>query len=100
MQLKKQFNGNSCSFQLSGKFTFADHQNFRQIIETIKSGKFTSVQLDFTNVDFLDSAALGMILVSREESQKNSVELTLSNPVGHVQKMFELSDFYSMFNIS
>jgi len=99
MKVRKVVNGKTCSFALSGKFTFADHQSYRQIIDDIKSKNFQVVNLDFKEVEFLDSAALGMILLSREEANKNEVELVLLSPVGHVQKMFQLSDFYSMFNI-
>lgn len=99
MQIKKSINGDTTTFTFSGKFTFADHQSFRAVIDSVKNREARVVTIDFTNVDFLDSAALGMLLVAREEAQKASVEFILQNAVGHVKKMFELSDFGSMFNI-
>ncbi len=99
MQISRKISGKEVNVSLSGKFTFSDHQNFRAIIEAIKKKEGNVIILDFTNVDFVDSAALGMLLVAREEASKNNVDLILENPVGHVQKMFELSDFNSMFNI-
>jgi anti-anti-sigma factor len=85
---------------MSGKFTFSDNQTFRTIIESIKSGEAANFTLDLSGVEFVDSAALGMFLVAREEAKKKGVNLTLSNPVGQVQNMFQLSNFSSLFNIN
>lgn len=99
MQIKKKIEGDKILFFLNGKFTFADNQAFRGVIECLKNKDANTVIIDLTDVDFLDSAALGMLLVAREEASKSGAELILENAVGHVKKMFELSDFNSMFNI-
>ncbi len=99
MNLKKTTNGGTCEFTLSGKFTFSDHQTFRNVINVISSKTITSVILELSNLEFIDSAALGMFLVAREEAKKNNVELILQSPVGHVQKMFDLSNFRTLFEV-
>lgn len=99
MNLKKNIEGDNIKFSISGKFTFADYQSFRTVLDSIKNGEGRVLIIDFSGVDFLDSAALGMLLVAKEEADKKRIEVILENASGHVQKMFELSDFNSMFNI-
>ena len=99
MNIKKATSKDNCTFALSGKFTFSDHQAFRAIVESVKAGEAPNYTLDISCLEFVDSAALGMFLVVREEAKKKGVNLTLSGANGHVQKMFQLSNFSSLFNI-
>lgn len=99
MNIKKAIGENNTKFTLSGKFTFSDHQNFRAVIEAAKQKGMKRVEIDLSGVDFVDSAALGMFLVVRQEATKNNCELQLVNPVGHVKNMFELSNFNTLFDI-
>lgn len=100
MNIKKSINKDICTFNLSGKFTFSDNPTFRTIIESIKSGESSNYVFDLSGLEFVDSAALGMFLVAREEAKKKGVNLTLSGAVGHVKNMFQLSNFSSLFNIN
>lgn len=99
MNLKKTLANDTCTFTLSGKFVFLDHQAFRPIVDIVKKAEVPNVKLDLAGLEFVDSAALGMFLVVRDEAKKNNINLTLANPTGHVQKMFTLSNFSSLFNI-
>lgn len=100
MNIKKSLSKDSCTFALSGKFTFSDHQNFRTIVDSIKAGEAPNYTLELSALEFVDSAALGMFLVAREEAKKKNVNLTLAGATGHVQKMFTLSNFSGLFNIA
>ncbi len=100
MNLKKTLTKDSCTYSLSGKFTFADHQAFRTVIDSIRAGEAPSYTLELSGLEFVDSAALGIFLVAREEAKKKNLNLTLVNPTGHVQKMFTLSNFSALFNIA
>jgi anti-anti-sigma factor len=99
MNLKKTSGENFVKFFLSGKFTFSDHQNFRQVIEATKMPNVNKVEIDLSGLEFVDSAALGMFLVARQEATKKNCELILINPAGHVKNMFQLSNFNTLFQI-
>jgi len=99
MNFKKHQTKDSVIFSLSGKFTFSDHQSFRAVIDSIKNGEAQNFVFDLSVLEFVDSAALGMFLVARDEAKKKNIRLSLSGPVGHVHKMFTLSNFSSLFNI-
>jgi HptB-dependent secretion and biofilm anti anti-sigma factor len=99
MELRKSISGSTCQIAVTGKFTFSDHSTFKTVIEAAKDGAITGLTLDLSGLDFIDSAALGMLLISREEANKRGFKITIHKPQGHVLKMFKLSKFDTLFNI-
>ncbi len=99
MKFSTEKKGSFCRLVMGGKFTFADHDIFREIIGLIEDKEVTSVNMDLAAIEFVDSAALGMLLIARDKSEKNNVELVLSNPSGQIDKMFKVSKFDTLFTI-
>lgn len=85
--------------RLTGQFTFTDHQKFRRIIEDVRERKSESVKMDFTAVDFIDSAGLGMLLLLREECHNLHIALSLHGAHGQVEKIFMISKFDELFRL-
>jgi anti-anti-sigma factor len=86
--------------QMNGSFTFDDNGGFREIIETMLETPAIPLILDLYHIDFVDSAALGMLLILREEAQKTGTAITLMKPAGQPKKMIELSQFHKLFTIT
>ncbi len=99
MEYNIQINNDSADVNISGKFTFSDHENFRSIIEKSKEKKVKSIVINMSGTEFVDSAALGMLLLLREHAEKEGISLTILKPSGQVKKMFEVSKFDQLFNI-
>ena len=99
MEYNKQIENGNCEVSISGKFTFSDHQEFKSIFAILSDKDIKSIHLDFENVEFIDSAALGILLLARDESEKTGTTLVLQKPTGQVKKMFEVSRFYDLFQI-
>lgn len=100
MEIKKSGNMDMVTFTLIGKFTFSDHRAFRVIIESMKVGESKNYTLDLSRLEFVDSAALGMFLVARDEARKHNIKITLKGAYGHVLKMFQMSNFSSLFTLA
>jgi len=84
---------------VSEKITFSDLEGFREIIsKMLESGSSQNV-VDLADVEFIDSAGLGMLLLARDEVSKTDANLTLRAPQGQVRKMFEVARFDEMFTI-
>lgn len=99
MDIRKSISGSACQIVLSGKFTFADHSSFKTVIESAKDASITGLTLDLSALDFIDSAALGMLLIVRDEANKRGFKVNLYKPQGHVLKMFKISKFDTLFNM-
>ncbi len=89
--------GDSLELTLTGKFTFADNKVFNAIMDEIASYK--KIIIDLAKVEFIDSAALGILLLVRDKCDKTSTNLLLKNPKGQVKQMFDISRFGDLFNI-
>lgn len=84
---------------LRGNFTFQDHHGFRAVLDalTVRSGGRKI--LDLQQVHFLDSAALGMLLIAEDEVTRRSGALILRNPSSQITRLFELSAMDSLLKI-
>lgn len=84
---------------LKGRFTFADSKSFSGILDEITAKTYKQVIVNLGGVDFIDSAALGILLLTREKCTKASTGLILRSPKGQVKQMFEISRFADLFKI-
>lgn len=83
---------------LTGKFTYSDGQKFRNALDEI-GPETQSLELDFANVEFIDSAGLGMLLVLRDMCHNKNISVTLRSVHGQVEKVFAISKFDQLFNL-
>ena len=99
MEYTRNSSGDICRVVMSGKFTFSDHIEFKNIFKIFEDNMTKHLEIDLSKVEFVDSAALGLLLLVLDEAAKTNVKLKLLRPCGHVQKMFKISRFYDLFNI-
>lgn len=85
--------------KLSEKITFSDLEGFREMVRRMIASHSENNIVDLSDVKFIDSAGLGMLLLVRDEISKVSSHLTLKSPQGQVQRMFEVARFDQMFDI-
>ena len=55
--------------------------------------------LDLANLNWIDSAGLGMLLLARDAAHKNDLKLVLRSPRGDVKSMLELGRFDTIFDV-
>lgn len=91
--------GEECVLNVKGTFTFSDNNKFREILMLLKQDKTSSLVLDIHNLQFIDSAALGMLLLLQDEASKKHAKITLRGATGQIKKMLELSNFDELFTI-
>ena len=84
---------------ISDKLTSSDLSNFRGLLSDIKQSSCKTVVLDLSNLGWIDSAGLGMLLLTKELAEKEDLELVLRSPRGHVKSLLELGRFEKIFNI-
>lgn len=99
MEYTTDIKGAECIVTMKGKFTFSDHLAIKSIIMTVTNENIKTLTLNFNEVEFVDSAALGMLLLLRDETTKLGAKLIISKPVKQAKKMFEVSRFYDLFTI-
>lgn len=101
MQINRSNEGSKTILSLSGRFDFNTHREFRDAYENIiKSGNVKSLEVDLSHVDYMDSSALGMLLMLKERTGSHGITLALTGVKGAVKQILEIANFGKLFNIS
>lgn len=87
--------------RLKGRFDFNAHREFREAVDQVlKEEGSREVQVDLAAVDYLDSSALGMLLMLRDKARSAGKEVSLANCRGAVKQVIEIANFGKLFPIS
>ncbi|MDD0974573.1 STAS domain-containing protein [Pseudomonas fontis] len=91
--------GQDLTIKVKGRFDFGKHQEFRDAYE--RQGRtFKSVVVDLKDATYLDSSALGMLLLLRDHAGGDSADVRVLNTSSDVRKILAISNFDKLFNIS
>lgn len=86
---------------LEGRFDFGTHRDFRAAAEkALQESKGNLLLVDLGGVDYLDSSALGMLLMLRDKSQAANKTVALVNCRGNVRQVLDIANFGKLFSIS
>lgn len=86
--------------RISGELVFTDYRDFRTLWDRLLKAKpGASVTIDLSELQFIDSAGLGMLLIMRDEASRAQLSLVLKNPQGQVKRIFSISRFETLFSI-
>jgi anti-anti-sigma factor len=85
---------------LRGRFDFQAHQEFRRTVEGLLRAGRSSLTLDMSQLNFIDSSALGMLLLARESCEKAGGEVVLDKPQEYVDKVLRLCHFDLLFQVT
>ena len=87
--------------KLTGRFDFNTHREFRAAYEPlIGDASVRNVTIDFSDVDYLDSSALGMLLMLRDKLGGANKEVALTGVRGNVKQVLDIANFGKLFQIS
>lgn len=101
MQTSVTKEGSRAVIKLSGRFDFNTHRDFRAAYEPlVADGGVREVIVDFAGVDYLDSSALGMLLMLRDKVTGAGKDVSLSNVRGNVKQVLEIANFGKLFKIA
>ena len=97
VSVKKNDSGDEVTIAVNGRFDFSDHKEFREAYDKAENAR--KYVVDLSGTDYMDSAALGMLLLLREHAggQQENVSLVGCKP--EIQKILTLSNFDKMFAI-
>ncbi|MFP3516672.1 STAS domain-containing protein [Pseudomonas sp. SIMBA_077] len=90
--------GNQLTIGIKGRFDFAKHQEFRDAYE--KNPKPDSVVVDLKEATYIDSSALGMLLLLRDHAGGDEAEIQVVHCSQDVRKTLEISNFDKLFDIT
>jgi len=100
MQVTVTKNGKQAVVKLTGRFDFNTHREFRAAVDPLwVDPELAAVTIDFSGVEYLDSSALGMLLMLRDKIDGAKKELKLTGVHGNVKQILDIANFGKLFHI-
>lgn len=91
-------NSKELTIKVDGRFDFSAHQEFRDAYESI-SGDVNIYIVDLGNTSYLDSSALGMLLLLRDHAGGDDANVKIVKCNEDVKKILTISNFEQLFII-
>lgn len=87
--------------RLLGRFDFNAHRAFRDAYEPqLKDGAVREVEIDLGSVEYMDSSALGMLLMLKEKADASAKPVALANCRGTVKQVLDIANFGKLFRMN
>lgn len=90
--------GDELTICIEGRFDFSAHQEFRDSYERVEREPAAYV-VDLNRTTYLDSSALGMLLLLRDHAGGDNAEVRIVNCNRDVKKILTISNFEQLFTI-
>jgi anti-sigma B factor antagonist len=90
-EMRADLNGETALVGLSGEFDLAAEPEFAGQVARIEGDRFRKVVLDLSEVTFIDSTGLRLILGLWERSRERGAELVLVRGPDAVHRVFEVT---------
>ncbi|HTF83986.1 MAG TPA: STAS domain-containing protein [Cellvibrio sp.] len=90
--------GNQVTIYIQGRFDFSSHQEFRAAYEKLPKTP-THFRVDLQGTSYLDSSALGMLLLLRDFAGGDKANIEITNCSADVKKILTISNFEQLFTI-
>ena len=98
MQIKSKVHNNSLYILLIGELDEANapyvRNNLDHLIETEK--QFNKVIIDLSQLDFMDSTGIGVMLGRYKKLQSRNIPIYIINPSRQAEKIFQMAGLYDI----
>lgn len=101
MDAQVSMNDANAVLRLAGRFDFKAHREFRDAVDSLlaQAGN-RPLQVDLGEVSYLDSSALGMLLMLRDKAKAANKDVALVGVKGSVRQVLDIANFSKLFSIS
>ncbi|MDO8958907.1 MAG: STAS domain-containing protein [Rhodocyclaceae bacterium] len=101
MQIAIHITGDRAVLQLKDRFDWSSQNEFRDAVDTVLNDFGTNeIQVDLGGVNYIDSTALGLLLVLRDEARARNKSVSLANCRGSVKAVLDIAKFDRIFPLS
>lgn len=100
MAIDVQISGSVARIQMSGQFNFQVHRVFKDTYAALlENAAIKEIEVEMDKLDYIDSSALGMLMLLNERARSANKSISLLNPSGVVMQVLEVANFGRIFNI-
>jgi anti-anti-sigma factor len=89
------------SLQVPERFDFGYHKEFTEQYQAILNDSgVTDVALDFSRVSYLDSSALGMMVLFQKKAKSKNIGVRIRGAKASAREILTIANFDRLFDIS
>ena len=89
------------TLSMSGRFDFGSHRSFKQAYDLLLPQKaITRLEINLADVTYMDSSALGMLLLLHERAQAEGKEIVLTRANPTIRQTLDIANFGKLFTIN
>jgi HptB-dependent secretion and biofilm anti anti-sigma factor len=101
MDAQVTMNDSHAVLRLAGRFDFKAHREFRDAVDSLLAqAAARPLQVDLAEVSYLDSSALGMLLMLRDKAKAANKDVALVGVKGSVRQVLDIANFSKLFAIT
>ena len=90
MECSIQTDASGKTVLLSGRVTSRDFDGFKALLALLDGEGARGMVLDLSAVEFMDSTALGMVLLLQDKARSRGANFSLQGVKGQVKRLFEI----------
>lgn len=100
MDVKIEKTNGRAVINLDGRFDIKSNVTFRNATKPLlEDAGLDAIVVDFARVPFVDSSALGLLLLLRAQAQEAKKDVFLTHCGADLQKVLSIAQFHRMFSI-
>ena len=100
MNINVSTSGPVATIHMNGRFDFNAHRAFKEAYDPLLQQKAVSgIEIDLSGVEYMDSSALGMLLLLRERSETEGKSVALVRPNNTLMQILDIANFKKLFTI-
>ena len=85
---------------MKGRFDFQIHREFKEAYTRLfENASVKQIEIEMSKLDYLDSSALGMLMLLNERAKTVNKSIALVNPSDVVSQVLEVANFHRLFTI-
>ena len=92
MQIERSIVRGAVVVRIEGRFEFGTRNEYKRLIGQIVQEGYRCLVLDLEGVTFLDSSALGLLLLTDQNFKLKKGTFSLVKPTGYVRQVIELAN--------
>jgi HptB-dependent secretion and biofilm anti anti-sigma factor len=100
MSISAKVTANTATISMTGRFDFSVQRDFKEAYAPqLANSAVSAVEVNLAGVEYLDSSALGMLLMLRERAEAAGKSVKLCKPSASVAQILEIANFSKLFTI-
>ena len=92
--------GKKIHINITGRFDYKVSQEFRDTYRQVPGQEGTAYHVDLSDASYMDSSALGMLLLLREHAKCRGGSVFIERPSEQVDSILKVANFEQLFTIN